>query len=81
MRNNYSCLRLKKEKRVVRNVPEYNDTGSMSIEMSRPCLKCGKKFLSTGLHNRLCKKCTSINNNISAREFCVNRTYVHELTQ
>ncbi len=80
MRNNYRCLRLKKKKRVLKNVQEYNDTGSNSTKMSRLCLKCGKKFHSTGSHNRLCEKCTSINKKIAAREFCVGQKYLHELT-
>ena len=32
-----------------------------SPEAERTCLKCGKKFRSTGPGNRICKKCTRIN--------------------
>jgi hypothetical protein len=28
-----------------------------TIPRMRPCLECGARFLSTGSHNRRCKKC------------------------
>ncbi len=55
MRSNYSCLRSKEEKRELRTVPAYDDTVGKSVKKGRLCLKCGKKFLSIGSHNRLCE--------------------------
>ncbi|MBC8548312.1 MAG: response regulator [Candidatus Brocadiales bacterium] len=39
---------------------DYNITVSRR-EKKRSCLKCGKKFHSKGLHNRICVKCDVIN--------------------
>ncbi len=81
MRNNDSCLRLQKEKRVLRNVPEYNDNGSKNVKMSRLCLKCGKRFFSTGSHNRLCKTCISINKTVAPKLYHVSSEYINKLNQ
>ena len=34
------------------------------LQNKRLCLKCGKKFLSEGPHNRICVKCGLINDRI-----------------
>ncbi len=80
MRSNYSCLRSKEEKSVLRTVPAYGDTVGKSVKKSRLCLRCGEKFISIGSHNRLCGNCVSVNNKIAAKEFYVGQIYLHELT-
>ncbi|MHC4270370.1 MAG: hypothetical protein ACYSTS_18185 [Planctomycetota bacterium] len=36
---------------------------------NRPCLRCGKKFLSEGPYNRICAKCNLINEKIRAARY------------
>jgi len=33
--------------------------------IKRECLKCSKKFLSEGIHNRLCWNCNNSNTNLA----------------
>ena len=57
MRTNYNYSNSNRERRILRNVPEFYDTDKISVKKSRLCLKCGKKFLSIDLHNCLCEEC------------------------
>jgi hypothetical protein len=36
------------------------------------CLKCGKKFFSEGLHNRICEKCNLINEGTGATTYSLS---------
>ncbi len=81
MRNNYSCLEPNKERSVSRDVPGYYDTGIKVIKRNRLCLKCGKRFLSTGSHNRLCKTCISTNKTVVPKLYHVSSEYINKLNQ
>ena len=37
-----------------------------------PCLKCGKKFFSEGLYNRICEKCNLINEGTGANTYSLS---------
>jgi hypothetical protein len=41
-----------------------------SLKQKRSCLKCGEKFPSKGPYNRVCDKCSSMNERVA------NSTYV-----
>jgi len=41
-----------------------NDKETDSNDKERTCLKCSKSFLSIGVGNRICKKCSQINGNL-----------------
>lgn len=36
------------------------ETNPRPVKQNRPCMCCGKTFLSAGSHNRLCCKCKQI---------------------
>ncbi len=38
-----------------------------SLEKKRVCLKCGKKFKSVSPYNRVCERCSAINNRVCER--------------
>ena len=40
--------------------------------MKMSCLKCGKKFFSEGLHNRICEKCNLINEETRAPTYSLS---------
>ncbi len=71
MKNNYSCLNSRSGRSDSRNVSECFDTKKTNLNKRRLCLKCGKKFLSIGPHNRLCENCISINEKIALKTFYV----------
>ncbi len=71
MKNNYKCLNSHSNRSTSRNVPEGIDVKRTNLKKRRLCLKCGKKFLSIGPHNRLCENCVSINDKITMKTFFV----------
>ncbi len=79
MRNNYSCLNSNRAQITSEKLPERYETDNTRLKKRRLCLKCGKKFLSIGPHNRLCEKCISINEKIALKTFYVSAKHINEL--
>ncbi len=46
-------------------------TGS---KQKRMCLKCGEKFPSKGPYNRICDKCSSMNERVASSTYVVGET-------
>ena len=42
-----------------------------STKQKRICLKCGEKFPSKGPYNRLCDKCSSMNERVASSTYSV----------
>ncbi len=64
MRNTSSCLSSNIEEKELKDKPNNFNTRVGKLQSKRLCLKCGKKFLSEGPHNRICVKCGLINDRI-----------------
>ncbi len=64
MRNTSSCLSSNIEEKELKDKPNNFNTPVGRLQKKRLCLKCGKKFLSKGPHNRICIKCCLINERI-----------------
>ncbi len=64
MRNTSSCLSSNIEEKELKDKPDNFNTPVGRLQKKRLCLKCGKKFLSEGPHNRICVKCGLINDRI-----------------
>lgn len=79
MRKDYSCLNSNRDRRILENVAGYHDTNKISLKKSRLCLKCGKKFLSIGPHNRLCENCVSTNEKIALKTFYASPKHLNNL--
>ena len=64
MRNYSGCASTNIEKNELKDKPDNFNTSVGKLQNKRLCLKCGKKFLSEGPHNRICVKCDLINDRI-----------------
>lgn len=50
-------------------------------EKKRKCLKCGKRFLSEGVHNRICDPCDYVNTNKTRSEIHHKMNHEHIIKQ
>ncbi len=67
--SSYSKLNRKKMK-----TKETNKGGVVtgpSLKQKRTCLKCGEKFPSKGPYNRICDKCSSMNERVAKSTYAV----------
>lgn len=71
MKKNSSCLSSNRKKRVFKDIPKYN-TSRKRFKKKRYCLKCRKQFLSKGPYNRICEKCSLINERIASDTYSVS---------
>ncbi len=67
--SSYSKLNRKKMKTKETNTGGVA-TGS-SLKQKRTCLKCGGKFPSKGPYNRICDKCSSMNERVAKSTYAV----------
>ncbi len=81
MKNNYRCLNSNVESENLSDKSGCFDNDKISIKKRRVCLKCRKKFLSTGPYNRICEKCVLSNERIALKTFCVNPKRIGELNK
>ena len=44
------------------------------LKQKRMCLKCGEKFPSKGLYNRICDKCSSMNERVASSTYAVRES-------
>ncbi len=66
--SNYSKPNSKKME--LKGTSKEASTKVISLKRKRVCLKCGEKFPSKGPYNRVCDKCSSMNERVA------NSTYV-----
>ena len=45
-----------------------------SLKQKRSCLKCGEKFPSKGPYNRVCDKCSSMNERVANSTYAVRES-------
>ena len=50
---------------------ENPDISSARLQKKRLCLKCGKKFPSKGLYNRICDRCSLLNERMATGTYSV----------
>ncbi len=72
MRNTSSCSSSNIEEKELKDKPNNFNTWVGRLQKKRLCLKCGKKFLSKGPHNRICVKCGLINDRIIVVTYSVS---------
>mgnify|MGYP003961919351 FL=1 len=53
-----------------------NGGGATGTELrqKRVCLKCGEKFPSKGPYNRVCDKCSSVNERVASSTYAVRKS-------
>ncbi len=64
MRKHHNSLESDRKRKTLRDKPLSCDTSKFGSKRRRLCLKCGEKFLSERLYNRICEKCSLINKRI-----------------
>ncbi len=53
---------------------ENPNISSVRLQKKRLCLKCGKKFPSKGLYNRICERCSLLNERMATGTYSVGNT-------
>ncbi len=75
------------EENELKDKPDNFNTPVNRLHKKRLCLKCGKRFLSQGYHNRICVKCGLSNKRIRTHSYVLSirlpdvMNYVEEYTQ
>ncbi|KKK55668.1 hypothetical protein LCGC14_3072240 [marine sediment metagenome] len=72
MKNNPGCSSTNIEENELKDKSDNFNTPVNRLYKKRLCLKCGKKFLSEGPHNRICVKCGLINVRIIVGTYSVS---------
>ena len=72
MKNTSNYLNPNKKKSKLKNAPRDFSAPQTKFKKKRLCLKCAKKFQSKGPYNRLCEKCTLVNERMAASSYSVS---------
>ncbi len=72
MRENHNSLKSDRERKTLRGTSLTCNTNKFGSKKKRLCLKCGKKFLSECSYNRICEKCSLINEEIALHTHSVS---------
>ncbi len=67
MRKNHNSLKSNRKRKTLRDTSLSCDTNKFESKKERWCLKCGEKFLSECPSNRICEKCSLINEEIALK--------------
>ena len=72
MRKNHKSLKSDRKRKTLKDTSLACDTNKIRSKKKRLCLKCGEKFLSERLYNRICEKCSLINKEIALHTHSVS---------
>ncbi len=72
MRKNHNSLKSDRKRKTLRDTSLSCDTNKFGSKKKRLCLKCGEKFLSECHNNRICEKCSLINERIALKTHSVS---------
>ncbi len=67
MRKNHNRLKPNRIRKTLRDTSLSCETNTFWSKKERWCLKCGEKFLSECSSNRICEKCSLINEEIALK--------------
>ncbi len=71
MKNTSGYLISNRKKKGLRENPNISRA---RLQKKRLCLKCGKKFTSKGLYNRICERCSLLNERVATSIYSVGNT-------
>ena len=71
MKNTSGYLISNRKKKGLRENPNISRA---RLQKKRLCLKCGKKFSSKGLYNRICERCSLLNERMVKSTYSVGNT-------
>jgi len=63
-----------RKKRKLKETSGQGGDTAVSPRQKRNCLKCGKKFPSKGPYNRICDKCSSMNERVASSTYTVGKS-------
>ncbi len=72
MRKHHNSLESDRKRKTLRDTSMGYDTDKFGSKKERLCLKCGEKFLSERSYNRICEKCSLINQKIALKTYSVS---------
>ena len=72
MRKKHNGLKPDRKRKTLRDTSLGCDTNKFGSKKKRLCLKCGAKFLSERPYNRICEKCSLINERIGLKTHSVS---------
>jgi len=74
MKNVSECSKPNSKKMKSKNINKGVYTKATGLKQKRMCLKCGEKFPSKGPYNRLCDKCSSMNERVASSAYAVGKS-------
>jgi hypothetical protein len=74
MRNVSDYSKPKSKNMKLKDTNKGSGTTETSSKQKRLCLKCGEKFPSKGPYNRLCDKCSSMNERVASSTYAVGES-------
>ncbi len=72
MRENHNSLKSDRKRKTLRDTSLTRYVNKIRSKQERLCLKCGKKFFSIGVYNRLCEECSLKNEKIALKTHSVS---------
>jgi len=72
MRKNHNSLKSNRKRKTLRDTSLNCDANKFWSKKERLCIKCGEKFLSECPYNRICEKCSLINEEIALKTHSVS---------
>ena len=74
MKSISNCSKPNRKKMKLEAVSKEASTKVVSLKQNRVCLKCGEKFPSKGPYNRVCDKCSSMNERVANSTYAVRES-------
>ena len=74
MKSISNCSKPNRKKMELEAVSKEASTKVVSLKQNRVCLKCGEKFPSKGPYNRVCDKCSSMNERVANSTYAVRES-------
>ncbi len=73
MKNVTDYSKPKDKKMKLKDTSREGSTKGTVLRQKRICLKCGEKFPSKGPYNRLCDKCSSMNERVASSTYAARK--------
>ena len=71
MKNVYYYSKARSKNMELKETNKGSGTKGIGLKQKRSCLKCGEKFPSKGPYNRVCDKCSSMNERVANSTYAV----------
>ncbi|MCP5008196.1 MAG: hypothetical protein GY941_30320 [Planctomycetes bacterium] len=72
MKNVPKCISMNRKESKIDGTYEKRKPAGNKSKQKRACLRCERKFISSGPYNRICEKCRLANERISSSAYSIN---------